>query len=229
MPSLLFNFNLVQRFLINNEQSLNRIYSHEFNRQLFSGSLAPESFSYYLRQDHRYLQNYASILSKIALRLKPQYSQYASLFERFANDVVIAEQEMQKTYLSDLSQPAPIEKAIQDYLNHLYAKVKHESVEEAMASVLPCFWIYCELGRRLKTQPENRYQAWIDTYVCNDFLLATRQMADMVNEIGCGKSAALHSAMEKAFSDSVNHELAFFNESILENELQISYNSGGLW
>ena len=40
-----------------------------------------------------------------------------------------------------------------------------------MAAVLPCYWIYREVGRELlrRGSPEPLYQRWIDTYGGDEF------------------------------------------------------------
>ena len=49
--------------------------------------------------------------------------------------------------------------------------------EVAVAALLPCFWIYWEVGKHLLTiaRPHNPYQAWIDTYADEAFARGVRQ------------------------------------------------------
>ncbi|MDE0940491.1 MAG: carboxy terminal-processing peptidase, partial [Pirellulales bacterium] len=53
------------------------------------------------------------------------------------------------------------------YTNYLVATAQGEPVEVAVASVLPCFWIYWEVGRHIQTRagPSNPYERWINTYL----------------------------------------------------------------
>ena len=46
-----------------------------------------------------------------------------------------------------------------------------ESYPVVLAALLPCFWIYAEVGKDIvsKSVPNNPYQAWIDTYAGEEF------------------------------------------------------------
>ncbi len=52
------------------------------------------------------------------------------------------------------------------YTNHLLAIASRGSFAERLAAVLPCYWIYSEVGKELKRRGSRDadYQRWIDQY-----------------------------------------------------------------
>ena len=58
----------------------------------------------------------------------------------------------------------------------LLATAYHEPWEVLMAALLPCFWIYWDVGNTIarKAAPDNPYRPWIDTYSDEAFGTAVR-------------------------------------------------------
>ena len=61
----------------------------------------------------------------------------------------------------DTAEPAPTTLA---YTSYLLAAVRGGSYADGIGTVLPCYWIYWEVGRELlrRGSPDPRYQRWID-------------------------------------------------------------------
>src|SRR5439155_5916735 len=98
-------------------------------------------------------------------------------FAQSALGAVTVEQALHRQYLREFDvDPASIASAepspdCLSYTNFLIAAAYHRPWEVLVAALLPCFWIYwdvgCAIGR--KAAPENRYRAWIDTYADERF------------------------------------------------------------
>ena len=60
-----------------------------------------------------------------------------------------------------------------------------ESYPVVLAALLPCFWIYAEVGKDIvnKSIPNNPYQAWIDTYAGEEFHTAVRNVIATVDKV----------------------------------------------
>ena len=66
-----------------------------------------------------------------------------------------------------------------------------------LGALLPCFWIYAEVGRDIhgRAAPSNPYQAWIHTYAGEEFHIAVRAIIETTNEAadyGFGNHARSH-------------------------------------
>ena len=57
------------------------------------------------------------------------------------------------------------------YVNFLLATTTNNSYEVGLATILPCFWIYAEVGKHIYQQSvgKNPYQDWIDSYASEEF------------------------------------------------------------
>ena len=100
------------------------------------------------------------------------------------------------------------------YTRFLLAACALGDVSEAVAAVLPCFWIYWEVGKVLTAarSPDPRYRAWIATYGGEDFAAAAQgviEAADRALEglppqrlAAAGRQALIAARLEWRFFDS---------------------------
>src|SRR5258708_777526 len=57
------------------------------------------------------------------------------------------------------------------YTSYLLATAPRGTFADGFAAVLPCYWIYAEVGAELvgRGSPDPRYQRWIDTYAGDEY------------------------------------------------------------
>jgi thiaminase/transcriptional activator TenA len=82
-----------------------------------------------------------------------------------------------------------------------------------MAAVLPCFWIYWDVGNSIAREaaPENRYKAWIGTYSDEAFGDAVRSVIAATDLAAAGASEAVRGRMMTAFIRSTQYEYLFWD------------------
>ncbi|MEW1807499.1 bifunctional hydroxymethylpyrimidine kinase/phosphomethylpyrimidine kinase [Pseudarthrobacter sp. NPDC080039] len=198
------------------QQDLDDIYALDFIRSLGSGELEEKDFAYYLAQDALYLNGYSRVLAR-ASALAP--SEAEQLFwAGSAQQCLEVESELHRSWLS--SRPAqsglgPVTKA---YVDHLTAASASGSYAVLAAAVLPCFWLYAEVGEKLHArfvaagEPDGHaYAAWLRTYADEAFAAATRRAISIVDAAGRNASAQERAAMLTAFKQSCRLEVAFFD------------------
>jgi thiaminase/transcriptional activator TenA len=146
------------------------ILNHPFNQELMVGTLARERFLFYMEQDAYYLIGFSRALAFIAGRT-PR-SKMIQDFLDFSSGALVAERELHASFVPnedrwDKVEPSP---ACLGYTQFLIATAA-ASLEEAVAAVLPCFWIYREVVQAIlkHSAANNPYQRWIDTYASLDF------------------------------------------------------------
>ena len=99
------------------------------------------------------------------------------MFARHAADAVAAELELHATLVTQLGISAEdVERAEQaptnlGYTSYLLATAHAGSYAEGVGAVLPCYWIYWEVGKELLRlgSPDPRYQRWISTYAAPEY------------------------------------------------------------
>ena len=166
------------------------ILVHPFLTGLTDGSLPHGTFAFYVIQDALYLRQYAQVLAAVASRAPDAAG--TEMFARHAADAVAVERALHESLLTDLgidpaaasaATPAPTNLA---YTSYLLAASYGGSYADGIGAVLPCYWIYWEVGKELRRRgsPDPRYQRWIDTYGGEEFGAAVRAVLAVTDELG---------------------------------------------
>jgi thiaminase (transcriptional activator TenA) len=193
------------------------ILAHPFLAGLSDGSLPPASFAFYVVQDAIYLRDYARALAAVASRAADAAG--AEMFARHAAGAISVERQLHASLLADLgidpaaaaaADPAPTTLA---YTSYLLAAARGGSYAEGVAAVLPCYWIYREVGRELQRRgsPDPRYQRWIDTYGGAEFDADVREVLAVADGLGPGLGAAERARAHRHFRDTSRYEWMFWD------------------
>lgn len=193
------------------------IIKHPFLTGLTDGTLPQDAFAFYVIQDALYLRQYAAALATLAGRAPD--SEGTRLFARDAAQAVAVEQELHGSLLADLgidpaaaagAQAAPTNLA---YTSYLLATARGGSYAEGVAAVLPCYWIYWEVGKELLRlgSPDPRYQRWIATYGGDEYGAVVSAVLDLTDGIDSGLSAAEHVRLHRHFRATSRYEWMFWD------------------
>ncbi|MBT2568242.1 bifunctional hydroxymethylpyrimidine kinase/phosphomethylpyrimidine kinase [Arthrobacter sp. ISL-85] len=198
------------------QQDLADIYALDFIHGLASDDLAEKEFAYYLAQDALYLNGYSRVLARTSALAPSEAEQL--FWAGSARQCLEVESELHRSWLS--TRPAqgglgPVTKA---YVDHLTAASASGSYAVLAAAVLPCFWLYAEVGDKLHArflaagEPDGHaYAAWLRTYADEGFAEATRQAVAIVDAAGRKASDHEREAMVTAFKQSCRLEVEFFD------------------
>jgi thiaminase (transcriptional activator TenA) len=79
--------------------------------------------------------------------------------------------------------------------------------------VLPCYWIYAEVGRHLleRGSPDPRYRRWIDTYGSAEFGAETLEVIAVTDRLGQEMSAAERDRVRRHFRATSRYEWMFWD------------------
>jgi thiaminase (transcriptional activator TenA) len=191
------------------------ILAHPFVTGLADGSLPRESFEFYVVQDALYLRKYAQSLAAVASRA-PNTTE-TEMFSRHAAGIVAAELSLHESLLADLGiDPASADAAEEAptnlaYTSYLLATVQGGSYGEGVAAVLPCYWIYWEVGKHLleRGSPDPRYQRWIDTYGAEEFGDEAREVIAVTDKLDV--TPAERARIEQHFGATSRYEWMFWD------------------
>lgn len=197
------------------EDVYQRILAHPFNTALASGTLDRHRFVHYMQQDWLYLIDFGRALALIAGRIDAE--QEVLRFVNFAYGAIAAERELHQHYFDRFEVTAPEAKnpACFTYTHFLRATAALDPLETAVAAVLPCFWIYREVGHHIAAQTvqDNPYQKWIDTYSDPEFSDLVDQAIQVYNQLAEGTTRPRRQAMERAFRESTILEWHFWDDA----------------
>ncbi|MDP8915671.1 MAG: thiaminase II [Pseudomonadota bacterium] len=196
---------------------LRAIHAHPFVRELGEGSLSRERFREYMLQDALYLRGFARALAFGAL--KAPDAERILEFSKAAEVAIVVERALHAGFLQQFGVDPATAEAVEAsptctaYVDHLIATAAVGGFGDLAAAVLPCFWIYQDVGARIHAAaaPANPYQAWIDTYAGEEFEAATGRMRAIVDGEGVGAGAAQRASMRAAFLRSCRYEWMFWD------------------
>lgn len=186
-----------------------------FNRELMAGTLDVEVFRFYIFQDSLYLADFARALAITGGRSAS--TAHTLAFTRFAEGAVVVEHALHETYFEEFGVPDGLRRSptCSHYTNFLLATAAVRSVEEAVAALLPCFWIYREVGNHIAAHAaaDNPFQRWIDTYAGADFAESVDRAIGITDEVAAGATEHTRGAMRDAFVASTRLEWMFWDSA----------------
>ncbi len=215
---MLFSAELWQQ----NADLYQKILAHPFNQELSQGTLSQGAFQHYMIQDAHYLVAYGRALAVCAA--KAFDAQDVIQFSEAAKLAIVFEREMHESFLTQFNvtqsefENTPLSLACHHYTSFLTATAWSESYPVVLASLLPCFWIYAEVGRDIVSQsvPNNPYQAWIDTYVAEEFHSAVREVVATIDRVAARCDTDTLAKMHQAYRRGAELEWLFWDSAYHE-------------
>jgi thiaminase/transcriptional activator TenA len=192
------------------------IIRHPFNEELAQGTLPREKFAFYMQQDALYLSDFARALATMAGRAPDEEALLQ--FVRFAEGVAVVERALHTSYFHEFGIETPTRQQSPScfaYTNFLLATTACRSYQEGMAALLPCFWIYREVGHDIykRAAPNNPYQKWIDTYAGQEFGEWVDRAIALTDRIADHASETQKERMRAAFVYSSRLEWMFWDSA----------------
>ena len=195
-------------------------FEHPFVTGLQSGELAAENFRYYLLQDWYYLEHFSKLYDLIGQ--KTQDKEVKVLMAENSRNLAAGELFVRETFFDELQitqgeiDQTPVAQTAYHYVSHLYRQLLEGGVAVACAGMLPCPWLYQEIGEKMIRQgsPNPLYQRWIATYATAEgarHLQRERQIVDRLYEAADKKQQA---QMLQAFYISSQLEYQFWEMAL---------------
>jgi thiaminase (transcriptional activator TenA) len=193
------------------------ILAHPFITGLTDGSLPREAFLFYAVQDAHYLREYARALAVCAARAPTDAD--IAMFCEHATGAMAVERALHASFFAGAGISAedvaatPLAPINQAYTSYLLATAYGGSFPEALGAVLPCYWIYWEIGKELmqRGSPDPEYQRWIDTYGGEEFAGVVRQILALTDRIEAGLSDTERERMAAHFVLTSRYEWMFWD------------------
>ncbi|MHA6513762.1 TenA family protein [Tessaracoccus sp. Z1128] len=196
--------------------------------ELADGTLEPHRFVEYLGQDDFYLRGYTRALATLASRAPT--SRAAAFWARSAGEAVQAEVLMHDALLADdrlrgLPRPAVASPTTRAYVNSLLAATAFEAYEVGVAAVLPCYWVYADVGATLADRAASLsphpYAGWVAAYADPAFQHVTREAITLLDDAAAGTDDVTRGRMLTAFVDATYYEELFWAGSYTLERWQV--------
>ncbi len=195
-----------------------------FNQQLAQGTLNRDAFSHYVIQDAHYLLAYGRALAVCAA--KAFEADAVIQFSEAAKIAIVVERSLHNGFMQDFGiskaqfENTPLTLACHHYTSYLQATAWAESYPVVLAALLPCFWIYAEVGKDIvdKAAANNPYQAWIDTCAGEDFHTAVRNVIATVDRVAARVDADTLEKMHTAYTHAARLEWLFWDSAFEQRQ-----------
>jgi thiaminase (transcriptional activator TenA) len=205
-----------------NSDLYGKIIAMPFNRELCDGTLSPAAFRHYIIQDAHYLEGFARTLALAAA--KARSADQIAMLANSAAGAIHVERGLHEGYFKTFGVTAAAFAAVapspvcDHYVSSLIKVAATEDFPVIIAALLPCFWIYMEVGKHIhgSASPHNPYQAWIDTYAGAEFETAVRRMIALADALAASSSESTVTAMRRAFRHCTLLEWMFWDSAYHE-------------
>jgi thiaminase/transcriptional activator TenA len=200
-------------------------YTHPFVRALAEGTLDLQAFRFYQMQDARYLEAYADAAALVSTRCPDPADKL--LFLELARGALVVERSLHEGYGKTLGYDAAALAALVltpnnlAYQNHMISTALRGSLLEAVAALLPCPWLYADLGARLLADlggevfPAHPFRDWLQTYAdpsLNDTNANLCAVLQRLSDEAAASPTTLTRAQE-AFLTSTRYEWLFWEQA----------------
>lgn len=198
------------------EEVRGRIWKHPFLHQMADGTLPMEQFLDYLQQDRLYLQAYYPRMQEVAALLTDESEK--QLFVTFAEMSQQEEDRLHQLLLGKHQLSAAALPHTLSYIAHERACTQSGHVAVALSGLLPCMWIYCEVGEYLQTiatvEDGHPYMEWIKCYADPEMATGARQVCQILDRLMETISIRELAEVRYAYSQSAEEEYHFWNQII---------------
>ncbi|MCY4581966.1 MAG: thiaminase II [Chloroflexi bacterium] len=192
-------------------------HEHPFIRGIGDGSLDLNRFRYWVRQDYRFLIEYARMLATASARA-PNLDAMTK-FAELTNETLNVEMSMHRSYAAEFGigedelEREELSPTCRAYTDFLVRTAATGSFAEVVGALLPCMWGFSEVGQRLAAQErpsDSRYAAWVDMYASSEFAELAAWCRGLLDSIADGLPGSALARIEETFVTSSRYEYLFW-------------------
>ncbi|MGG4144972.1 thiaminase II [Paenibacillus algorifonticola] len=194
-------------------------HEHPFLVEMRQGTLDPQRFIYYLKQDYVYLIDYAKLFAYGSIKAGDMATmvKFAGLY----HSTLHVEMELHRQYADRFgvtreqlegTQPSPSNIAYTKYMLDVAA---NGSLAEVVAALLPCMWSYREIGVTFANYPgaleHPLYKEWILMYSSEEFGELTNWCIGLMDQLAAGLPERELAKLEEHFVITSKMEYLFWD------------------
>ena len=194
-------------------ETWHQILDLPFVRALGDGTLDEDLFAFYLDQDALYLRDYSRALATLSARADTAEAQVH--WAAGAHEAIAAESQLHEGWLANrarLGGPSPI---TMGYTNFLRASAAGDDYVVGAAAILPCYWLYEEVGAVLSSQnhADHPYAEWLSMYGGDEFAADVARSLAEVERAFEAASPAQRVRAARAYLSACVYEREFFDQA----------------
>jgi thiaminase/transcriptional activator TenA len=168
-------------------------------------------------QDALYLRDFARALSVAAARAPRE--EWIIMFNEHAAGALKVEMTLHESFFKDFGlspeevAATPLAPTNAAYTSYLLAVAYGRPFHEAVAALLPCYWIYWEVGKTLERagSRDPLYGRWIGTYASEEFGAVVRAVLACTDTLAAALGPDERRAMHRHFVTTSRYEWMFWD------------------
>lgn len=195
-------------------------YNHPFIRGVAAGQLKPDQLIHYVKQDFEYLSAYARVYG-LALA-KCTNREDMAMFNEKIDFVLNSETHPHQCFCEQAGvayeelQGYPVAPAAHHYIRHMLTVAHEGTLGEIMCVLLPCPWIYLDIGQRLMEEvnpkDDHPFAEWIRFYGSERLAASNQEFCDRIDKWAAEEAKADELLrMEEHFMISAQMEYLFWD------------------
>ena len=196
---------------------------HPFVRELAAGTLDEGAFKHWVKQDYRYLLDYARLFALAGTKARDEATMTHLL--GVAHQVLDHEMDLHREFAADYgittSELETVEKAPTciAYTNFLVRTAYEGSIAEIAAALYPCMQGYVDIAEHMAELADetHRYTPFIELYTGDGFRETTAWCREFVNRCG-ERYPGARDTMQEAFLTSAKLEYQFWEMAYTQED-----------
>ncbi len=194
-------------------------FEHPFVKGLGDGTLPLDKFRFYMIQDSLYIVDYARAMAWVA-PLMPDVKNILAMLDAakasFQIEAMLKEQYFEQFGITmDDALKTELAPTCKAYIDHLFRFTRTGTLAEGMAAILPCGWIYIEIGFKFtegKTIPDDHpYKSWLMTYAVPEFRDMVNWWFQILDDAVAGYPESELNHIKEIFLKSCRYEWMFWD------------------
>jgi len=194
-------------------------FDHPFVKSLGDGTLSLDKFRFYMIQDTLYIVEYARAMAWTAPLLAKVDDVIAMLEaarESFKIESMLKEQYFGQFGINvESALKTPMAPTCKAYVDHLIRFTHGGTCAEALSAILPCGWIYVEIGAHFtggRVIPDDHpYKSWLMTYAVPEFREMVNWWFSLLDDAVTGMTSPQMKHIEDIFLTSCRYEWMFWD------------------
>ena len=194
-------------------ETWHQILDLPFVRALGEGTLDEDLFAFYLDQDALYLRDYSRALATLSARADTAAAQVH--WAAGAHEAIAAESQLHEGWLANRARLGGASPITMGYTNFLRASAAGDDYVVGAAAILPCYWLYEEVGAVLSSQnhADHPYAEWLSMYGGEEFAADVARSLAEVERAFEAASPAQRVRAARAYLSACVYEREFFDQA----------------
>ena len=202
------------------------ILEQKFIKELSDGTLELDRFAQYIGQDEIYLKNYYQQMFALAEMMDTLENK--ELFVSFAKSGMEGEKLMHEFLISkyNICTTIPVSEVTTNYNDHIKAGVNSGNRCIALATMLPCMWIYNRVGLHIFNTAileNNPYKEWILEYGNEEFTNGVNIVLEIIDKWAENVDSDTLDKMSQFYLKAALCEYAFWDYGYEGNNKSYDY------